>query len=79
MNPVDWERFRNLQYLEKPFFAGGGEPYEKLIGTLPTAVTSGLYATPANAYLIAYADRTIGPNTRRAQHPGDPRQDADAP
>lgn len=63
VNPVDWERFRNLQYLEKPFFAGGGEPYEKLIGTLPTAVTSGLYATPANAYLIAYADRTIGPNT----------------
>jgi hypothetical protein len=63
VNPVDWERFRNLPYLEKPFFAGAGEPYEHLITTLPTAVTSGLYATPANAYLIAYADRTIGPNT----------------
>lgn len=63
VNPVDWERFRNLPYLEKPFFTGGGEPYEKLIGTLPTTITSGLYATPANAYLIAYADRTIGPNT----------------
>jgi hypothetical protein len=63
VDPVDWERFRNLPYLEKPFFTGGGEPYEHLITTLPTAVTSGLYATPANAYLIAYADRTIGPNT----------------
>ncbi len=63
VNPVDWERFRNLPYLEKPFFAGAGEPYEHLITTLPTAVTSGLYATPANAYLIGYADRTIGPNT----------------
>ncbi len=63
VNPVDWERFRNLPYLEKPFFTGAGEPYEHLITTLPTAVTSGLYATPANAYLIAYADRTIGPNT----------------
>ena len=63
VNPIDWERFRNLPYLEKPFFAGAGEPYEHLITTLPTAVTSVLYATPANAYLIAYADRTIGPNT----------------
>lgn len=63
VNPVDWERFRNLSYLEKPFFAGAGEPYEHLITTLPTTITSGLYATPANAYLIAYADRTIGPNT----------------
>jgi hypothetical protein len=62
VNPIDWERFRNLPYLEKPFFAGAGEPYESLIGSLPTAITSGLYATPANAYLIAYADRTIGPN-----------------
>ncbi len=62
VNPVDWERFRNLPYLEKPFFAGAGEPYEKLIGTLSTEIRSGLYATPANAYLIAYADRTIGPN-----------------
>jgi len=63
VNPIDWERFRNLPYLEKPFLTGAGEPYEKLIGTLPTAVTSGLYATPANAYLIGYADRDIGPNT----------------
>jgi hypothetical protein len=63
VNPVDWERFRNLPYLEKPFFTGGGEPYEKLAGTLPTTIQSGLYATPSNAYLIAYADRTIGPNT----------------
>jgi hypothetical protein len=62
VNPVDWERFRNLPYLEKPFFTGGGEPYEHLITTLSTEIRSGLYATPANAYLIAYADRTIGPN-----------------
>lgn len=63
VNPINWERFRNLPYLQRPFLAGAGEPYEKLIATLPTAITSGLYATPANAYLIAYADRTIGPNT----------------
>jgi hypothetical protein len=63
VNPIDWERFRNPAYLEKPFLVGAGEPYEKAIATLPTAIISGLYATPANAYLSAYADRTIGPNT----------------
>ena len=63
VNPILWERFRNPAYLQKPFLAGAGEPYEKAIATLPTAITSGLYATPANAYILGYADRTIGPNT----------------
>ena len=63
VNPILWERFRNPAYLQKPFLAGAGEPYEKSIASLPTAITSGLYATPANAYILGYADRTIGPNT----------------
>ena len=63
VNPILWERFRNPAYLQKPFLTGAGEPYEKAIATLPTAITSGLYATPANAYILGYADRTIGPNT----------------
>ena len=32
------------------------------IGLLPQD-SPGLYATPSNAYISAYADRTIGPNT----------------
>jgi hypothetical protein len=60
-SPILWERFLNPQRLAAPFYRG--TPAEPLIGTLPTALTSGLYATPANAYILAYADRTIGPNT----------------
>jgi hypothetical protein len=63
VNPILWERFRNTAYLQKPFLTGAGEPYEKAIAGLPTTITSGLYATPANAYMSAYADRDIGPNT----------------
>lgn len=62
VNPIAWERFRNTAYLVKPFYEGAGEPYEKAIAGLPTTITSGLYATPANAYISAYADRDIGPN-----------------
>jgi hypothetical protein len=56
-----WERFFNPQRFVAPFYRN--TPYEALIGKLPTALTSGFYATPANAYLTTYADRTIGPNT----------------
>ena len=63
VTPILWERFRNPTYLEKPFLVGAGEPYEKAIASLPTTISSGLYATPANAYIVGYADRTIGPNS----------------
>lgn len=56
-----WERFLNPQRLAAPFYRGTA--YEALIGKLPTTLTSGLYATPSNAYVTTYADRTIGPNT----------------
>jgi hypothetical protein len=62
-DPIVWERFFNTQRLVEPFLRGAGELYEKLIGLLPQEVTSGLYATPSNAYISAYVDRTIGPNT----------------
>jgi hypothetical protein len=61
-DPIVWERFFNPQRLVEPFLRGAGELYEKLIGLLPQELTSGLYATPSNAYISAYADRTIGPN-----------------
>jgi hypothetical protein len=58
-----WERFFNPQRFVAPFYRGAGEPYESLIAKLPTTLTSGFYATPANAYIYTYADRTIGPNS----------------
>jgi hypothetical protein len=61
-DPIVWERFFNPQRLLEPFFRGAGELYERLIGLLARELTSGLYATPSNAYISAYADRTIGPN-----------------
>ena len=58
-----WERFFNPLRLLAMFFRGAGEPFEKLVGALPDTLASGLYATPANAYILGFADRTIGPNT----------------
>ncbi len=58
-----WERFFNTQHLVAPFYRGAGEPYEAMIPALPTTVTGGFYSTPANAYVMSYADRTIGPNS----------------
>jgi hypothetical protein len=62
-DPIVWERFFNPLRLLEPFLRGAGEPYEELIGALPSTLTSGLYATPANAYILGFADRTIGPNS----------------
>jgi hypothetical protein len=58
-----WERFFNNTRLLEPFYRGAGEPYEGLIEKLPTNITGGFYSTPSNAYMSAYVDRTIGPNT----------------
>jgi hypothetical protein len=62
-NPPTWERFFNNARVLVPFFRGAGEPYESLIEQLPTGIAGGLYSTPSNAYMNAYVDRTIGPNT----------------
>jgi hypothetical protein len=62
-NPPTWERFFNNARVLVPFLRGAGEPYERLIEQLPTSITGGLYSTPSNAYMNAYVDRAIGPNT----------------
>jgi hypothetical protein len=59
-NPIVWYRFFNQARLAEPFYAG--TPLAGKIASLPTAIMPSLYATPANAYILAYADRTIGPN-----------------
>lgn len=61
VNPIRWEKFFNQGYLAAPFYRGTA--YEPLISKLSTEATSGLYATPANAYALAYASRLFGPNT----------------
>jgi hypothetical protein len=55
VEPTVWYRFFNQKRLAEPFFKG--TVLEENIATLPTALTSGLYATPANAYMIGYASR----------------------
>ncbi|HUA12405.1 MAG TPA: hypothetical protein VMA83_10400 [Solirubrobacteraceae bacterium] len=60
VNPIHWEKFFNQGYLVAPFYRGTA--YEPLIAGLSTEATSGLYATPANAYALAYASRLFGPN-----------------
>jgi hypothetical protein len=60
VEPTVWYRFFNQKRLAEPFFKG--TVLEGNIATLPTALTSGLYATPANAYMIGYASRLLGPD-----------------
>src|SRR5262245_7538448 len=60
LEPTVWYRFFNQQRLAVPFFKG--TILEGNIATLPTALTSGLYATPANAYIYGYASRLLGPD-----------------
>ena len=61
VNPIRWEKFFNSGYLVAPFYRGTA--YEPAIAGLNSTATSGLYATPANAYAIGYASRLFGPNT----------------
>jgi hypothetical protein len=61
LNPIRWERFFNSGYLVAPFYRGTA--YEPLISKLNPALTSGFYATPANAYALGYASRLFGPNS----------------
>jgi hypothetical protein len=60
INPIRWEKFFNSGYLVAPFYRGTVD--EPAIAGLSSAATSGLYATPANAYAIGYASRLFGPN-----------------
>ena len=60
LEPTVWYRFFNQQRLAEPFFKG--TILEGNIAALPTALTSGLYATPANAYIYGYASRLLGPD-----------------
>jgi hypothetical protein len=52
--------FLNPKRLAEPFFRGTA--LQSQIATLPTTLTSGLYATPANAYVVGYASRLLGPD-----------------
>ncbi len=60
VNPIRWEKFFNSGYLVAPFYRGTAD--EPAIAGLNSTPTSGLYATPANAYAIGYASRLFGPN-----------------
>ncbi len=60
VNPIRWEKFFNSGYLVAPFYKGTA--YEGLVAGLNSTATSGLYATPANAYAVGYASRLFGPN-----------------
>jgi hypothetical protein len=60
LEPTVWYRFFNQQRFAEPFFEG--TVLEPQIAGLPTALTSGLYATPANAYVYGYASRLLGPD-----------------
>jgi hypothetical protein len=60
VQPIVWDRFFNPKRLAEPFFRG--TVLQSQIATLPTALTSGLYATPANAYVVGYASRLLGPD-----------------
>jgi hypothetical protein len=60
VNPIRWEKFFNSGYLVAPFYRGTAD--EPAIAGLSSTATSGLYATPANAYAIGYASRLFGPN-----------------
>jgi hypothetical protein len=60
VNPIRWEKFFNSGYLVAPFY--DGTAYESMVAGLSSTPTSGLYATPANAYAIGYASRLFGPN-----------------
>ncbi len=60
VNPIRWEKFFNSGYLVAPFYRGTAD--EPAIAGLSSAATSGLYATPANAYAVGYASRLFGPN-----------------
>jgi hypothetical protein len=59
-DPVRWYRFFNTTRLLEPFLVG--TPKAGQISSLPSTVTGGFYSTPNNAYILGYADRTIGPN-----------------
>ena len=60
VNPIRWEKFFNSGYLVAPFYRGTAD--EPAIAGLNSTATSGLYATPANAYATGYASRLFGPN-----------------
>ena len=60
INPIRWEKFFNSGYLVAPFYRGTVD--EPAIAGLNSTATSGLYATPANAYAVGYASRLFGPN-----------------
>lgn len=60
INPIRWEKFFNSGYLVAPFYRGTVD--EPALAGLNSTATSGLYATPANAYAIGYASRLFGPN-----------------
>ncbi len=60
VDPIRFNRYFNPQWSLASFFRGTA--LESRIETLPTDLRPGFYATPANAYVSAYADRTFGPN-----------------
>jgi hypothetical protein len=60
VDPIRFYRFFSQPRLVEPFLQG--TVLEAQIAGLPTAISPGLYPTPANAYVYAYADRTFGPD-----------------
>jgi hypothetical protein len=59
VDPVQWYKYWTPQRLLEPYYAG--TTLQSDIATLPTTGT-GLGANPANGYVTAWLDRTIGPN-----------------
>jgi hypothetical protein len=59
-DPVIWDKFFNPQRIVVPFWRN--TPLAPLIAILPTTLTSGFYATPANFYVTGYASRNFGPD-----------------
>jgi hypothetical protein len=60
VDPPLWYRFFNQPRLVEPFLQG--TVLQGQIAGLPSAISPGLYPTPANAYVYAYADRAFGPD-----------------
>jgi hypothetical protein len=60
VNPILFYRFFNQPRLAEAFYQG--TVLQGQIASLPSAISPGLYPTPANAYVYAYADRTFGPD-----------------
>ncbi|HEY7010357.1 MAG TPA: hypothetical protein VH395_15515 [Jatrophihabitantaceae bacterium] len=60
-SPITWSRFFNNAYLLAPFYQG--TDLASKLADLPTTLVPGFYPTPANAYVIGYADRSFGPDS----------------